>query len=618
MPSLFVSTSLVAALILFAGTTLSVSAAGDDAAVELARLFRDYDEWEREQWPEWSLARGDDRWADRIADQSLEAIERRHAEEKVFLARLRAIEREALADPDDRLNHDLFALQREQSIAGHRFRRFLAPVSGRNGPHQSVPQMAERVPFERRADFENYLARLEQVPGMLTAHEERMRLGMAEGRLPARVTVEPVPAQLRAVLEGGGLGRLRTPLAEPPPAVEAAIGPDLRRRYDERIEPALRDALRRFRRFLSEEYLPACPDVFAASAWPDGRAFYDHRLRVFTTTDLTAAEIHAIGLAEVARIRGEMMEVIAGSDFLERRPEAADLDDEARFAAFLDYLRTDPRFYFRTEGELLARYRDICKQADGWMPRFFGRLPRLPYGVREIPRFMAPAQTTAYYMPGSLERGEPGWFYANTYALDQRPTYEMTALALHEAVPGHHHQIALAQEMEAGPEFRKNMRVTAFVEGWALYAERLGTPMGLYEDPYDDFGRLLYEMWRACRLVVDPGMHALGWSRQEAIDFMRANTALSELNITTEVDRYIAWPGQATAYKIGELRIRELRADAEDRLGEAFDLRAWHDHLLGAGALPLSVLETRMDAWVAGVAKVGDETGPPSVGGPGE
>jgi prolyl oligopeptidase len=276
------------------------------------------------------------------------------------------------------------------------------------------------------------------------------------------------------------------------------------------------------------------------------------------------------------------------------------MPEDARFEAFVAYLRADPRFYAKTADELLARYRDVCKRIDAKLPALFGTLPRNPYGVQAVPRFMAPTQTTAYYMPGSLRAGNPGWFYANTHALDQRPLYEAIPLALHEAVPGHHLQITVAQELPAAREFRRDMHFTAFVEGWALYAERLGIEMGFFaDDPYADFGRLLYEMWRATRLVVDTGIHAFGWPRQRAIDYMKANTALSELNIVREVDRYIDWPGQACGYKVGELRIRAMRARAEDALGAAFDVRAFHDAVLGAGALPLDVLDARIDAWIA-------------------
>jgi uncharacterized protein (DUF885 family) len=314
-----------------------------------------------------------------------------------------------------------------------------------------------------------------------------------------------------------------------------------------------------------------------------------------------------MGVSEVARIRAEMFRVIARTDFAQRDT----LKGDELFAAFVNHLRTEPRFYCQSPQELLTGYREIAKRIDGELPRLFGRLPRLPYGVRELPKFAAPASPTAFYYPGSLTGGVAGYFMANTYRLDQRPRYEMISLTLHEAMPGHHLQIALADEVEGVHPFRRRLGYTAFVEGWGLYAERLGMEMfapigkaedaglgrGLFKDPYDDFGRLTYEMWRACRLVVDTGIHAKGWSRQQAIDFMKHNTALSELNIEREVDRYIAWPGQACAYKVGELAIRKMRAEAESALGDRFDLRAFHDHLLGAGALPLDVLQTRMERW---------------------
>jgi prolyl oligopeptidase len=300
----------------------------------------------------------------------------------------------------------------------------------------------------------------------------------------------------------------------------------------------------------------------------------------------------------VARIRKEMMQVIRTTDFMKSNLDASKMNDDELFKAFIAYLRTDSRFYHHTPAELLTGYRDICKRVDAQLPRFFRTLPRLTYGVKEIPLFMAPQQTTAYYQHGDIRNAEPGWFMANTSSLDQRPTYEMVALSMHESVPGHHLQIALAQEMADQPEFRKDLFFNAFGEGWALYSERLGIEMGMYADPYDDFGRLLYEMWRACRLVVDPGMHAMGWSRERAVKYMLENTALSDVNINTEVDRYISWPGQACAYKIGELKIRELRTRAEQTLGRRFDLRQFHDVVLGAGAVPLNVLEKRVDAWI--------------------
>jgi uncharacterized protein (DUF885 family) len=586
-------TLLMAIVTLAAATT----AASQTASEELHRLFNDRFQWEMEQFPERAMMRGDYSNAHRITDVSIRAVERRHSDTVRFLRRLHAIERAEL-DENDLVSYELFDLQLSRSIEGHRHRTFLAPISGRSGPHQSVAQMGERVRFQYAEDFENYLTRLEQVPRMLEDTADLMRLGLEEGRTPPRVVLEGVPMHFRALVEGGGLRMLAAPFARMPGVIAAETQRALRERFETVSFPAVREAIERFGEFVIHEYIPDCRETIAAIDWPDGEAFYNHQLAVMTTLTMNAREIHELGLSEVARIRAEMMDVIRRSDFLEQHPETASVDDDALFAAFIHYLRTDSRFYHTTEEDLLNGYRAICKEVDGHMPALFKTLPRLPYGVRPIPRFMAPTQTTAYYQRGSIENAQAGFFYANTYRLDQRPKYEMIALALHEAVPGHHHQIALAQELEGLPEFRRDAYFTAFGEGWALYTERLGIEMGLYVDPYDDFGRLLYEMWRACRLVVDPGMHALGWSRERAIEFMLANTALSELNVVTEIDRYIAWPGQATAYKIGELKIRELRDIAERTLGPRFDIREFHDVILLAGSVPLPVLERRVMEWI--------------------
>ncbi|MEX2560973.1 MAG: DUF885 domain-containing protein, partial [Pirellulales bacterium] len=338
-------------------------------------------------------------------------------------------------------------------------------------------------------------------------------------------------------------------------------------------------AYQRFLDFMRSEYVPAARGEVGASALPKGRDFYRHRVRQFTTLDLEPQQVHDVGLAEVARIKAEMHEVIRRSGF------------EGDFAAFVEFLRTDPRFYVDTPEQLMKEVAVVLKRMDGELPRLFQTLPRLSYGIREVPKFIAPSTTTAYYSPGAGDGSRAGFYYVNTYNLKSRPLYEIEALSLHEAVPGHHLQIARQQELEGVPDFQRFAGFTAFVEGWALYAERLGLETGFYQDPYSDFGRLSYEMWRACRLVVDTGMHYLGWSREQAIQFMADNTALTRHNITTEVDRYIAWPGQALAYKIGELKIRELRGMAEERLGTRFDIREFHDVVLGSGAVPLEVLE---------------------------
>lgn len=576
-------------------------AAAQEGSPALRQIFNDRYAWEMREFPEMAMSRGDYSNADRISDNSLAAIERRHAETKQVLERLAAIDKSKL-DENDRLNYELFDLQLRNAVEEHRFRTFLAPLGSRHGPHQEIPQMHERVRFNTYEDYANYLKRLEQTPRSVQNTLEALRLGLKEGRTPPRVTMTGVPNQFKA-LRDGGLKALAEPFDKMPAALPEAQRKELRARFDTVSFPAVRDALARFGEYVEKEYVPNCRQTLAARDLPDGEEFYAFQLRVFTTTNLTAKEIHETGLREVAWIKAEMLQVIRKTDFMQKFPDAARWDDQKLFKEFVRYLRTDPRFYHKTPEELLTGYRDICKRIDAALPKVFKTLPRLSYGVRAIPDFMAPTQTTAYYSQGDIRNAEPGYFYANTYALDQRPKYEMIALAIHEAVPGHHFQIALAQEIENAPEFRKDAWFTAFGEGWALYSERLGIEMGLYENPYDDFGRLTYEMWRACRLVVDPGVHALGWTREQALQFMLDNTALSETNITAEVDRYISWPAQATAYKIGELKIRELRQRAEQKLGQRFDLREFHDVVLKAGTLPLTVLERRIDDWIAAKGK---------------
>jgi uncharacterized protein (DUF885 family) len=539
-----------------------------DEAARLHRLFDERFEWEMREFPEAAMQRGDYRHAHRITDGSLDAIERRHRDTVRHLETLRTIDRAALSETD-LVSFELFELKLSNAIADHRFRGFLSPIGQRSGPHQTIPQMAERVRFVTATDYENYIRRLLLVPRSIDDTIARLELGLEEARTPPQVAIRGVSAQLAALLDDGGLDALGRPFDHLPSRFTTAQRETIPRRFEYEAVPAVREALARLRSYFDEEYLPRTRRTTAATALPDGEAYYAHQLRKMTTTDLTAREIHELGLAEVARIRREMMDVIRRTDFIEAHPEHEGLDDDGLFAAFVAWLRADPRFYYDDPEALLTGYRDICKRVDAWLPKLFGTMPRLPYGVRAIPDFMAPQQTTAYYSHGSIENGEPGWFYANTYGLDQRPKYEMIALAMHEAVPGHHLQSAIAQELEGIPEFRKHTWFNAFGEGWALYSERLGLEMGLYEDPYDDFGRLLYEMWRACRLVVDPGMHAFGWTREQAIEYMRRNTALSELNITNEIDRYIAWPGQACGYKIGEIRIRRLRAPGRWRCSSA-------------------------------------------------
>ncbi len=571
--------------------------AGTDPRSRYLSIIDEMQRWRDTEFPEAALENGRPTpTPDRITDASFRGIEMRHAQQRIFLDELLAIDSTQLKG-NDLLGWQLLVRELQLSQEGHRFRSFLMPVGGRGGPQQDIPQMADRVPFRTEEDYRNYLKRLTSVPQAVRDTRALLEMGVEEGRVPPKATMTDLPAQFDAVLRGG-LESLKAPLARMPATIPAARQAELRAQLAELLPPILEE-LGNLRAYLIAAYLPACRDTVGASALPEGRAWYDHALREHTTTDLDAAQIHAIGEREVARVRAEMLAVIRKTDWYAADGARAKMADDPLFDAFVAFLRTDPRFYAKSEEELLTRYRDICKQIDAKLPTLFGVLPGNTYGVHAVPKFMAPTQTTAYYQPGSLRAGNPGWFCANTYALDQRPLYEAIPLSLHEAVPGHHLQISIAQELADQPEFRRDMHFTAFVEGWALYSERLGIEMGLFaQDPYSDFGRLLYEMWRSCRLVVDTGLHASGWTRDQAIEYMKRNTALSELNITREVDRYIDWPGQATGYKIGELRIRELRAKAERELGAAFDVRAFHDTVLGAGAIPLDVLSTRVDAWI--------------------
>lgn len=522
------------------------------------------------------------------------------------LERLRSIERESLSTAEDRISYDLLAYEFELRIAGDRFEGWQVPVTQMWGPHISLPQLPDRLTFTSEQHLRDYLTRLSGIPAYLEQIEANMRAGMASGRVPPRVVMGE--AWRPAATAGNAIYRdepLAHPLARPFVEWDGANADAMRDRASELIAAQIVPAFAEFAAFMRDEYIPACRATIAASDSVDGLAGYEHQIRIMTTLDLSAREIHEIGLSEVARIRSEMFKVIQRSDFLQTDGAPVTDDPDKLFRAFTEYLRSDPRFYFESAEALLAGYRAIAKEVDPELPGLIRTLPRLTYGVREMPAFMAPTSPTAYYYPGSVKNGVPGYFVANTYRLDQRPKYEMIALTLHEAAPGHHIQNAVVLELEelGLHPWRMLQGYTAFGEGWALYSERLGLEMGngergMYDDPYDDFGRLSYEMWRAMRLVVDTGIHAFGWSRDRAIEFMLDNSALTRTNIEREVDRYISWPGQALGYKLGELEIRRLRALAEESLGDRFDIRDFHDQLLWSGSVPLPVLRHKIERWI--------------------
>ncbi len=540
--------------------------------------------------PEWATQVGHAGFDDRWTDWSPAGIAARRAVPEILADALASIDPAQLGERDA-FDYDLFARDTVRALDGRRFPAELLPLNQMEGVHQLVPFVLDLMPATTDAQCEAVLARLDGVPRLVDETLALLAEGLARGVTPARVALRDVPQQVRNLLRiEGDASPLLAPFAKPG-ALADDRGERWRAQARDAVAGAVRPAFERLQTYLADVYVPEARETIALSALPDGEAWYAFNARSSTTTALTPRAIHEIGLAEVARIRAAMDAVRAQVGF------TGSFDD------FSTFLRTDPRFFHTSAEALLAGYRDICKRADPELPRLFGTLPRLPYGVRAVPAHAERSQTTAYYEQGAPSAGRPGWYYANTYDLPSRPTWEMEALSLHEAVPGHHLQIALAEEMPDTPEFRRHARYTAYIEGWGLYAEHLGTEMGFYTDPYARYGQLTYEMWRAVRLVVDTGMHALGWTRAQAIDFFRSNCSKSEHDIVVEIDRYIVWPGQALAYKIGELEIRRLRREAEEQLGAAFDMRAFHDVVLGRGAVPLDVLAAMVAAWTASVRR---------------
>ncbi len=552
---------------------------------ELRELFDRIWEWKLDSFPELATQVGapgrDDRWT----DLSIEAIAERQRDQRKFLADLEAIDASGL-DADARLDRELIRGALQQSIEGFEFPSEYLAISQLGGVQHRVPELLASMPTGSIADFENRLARLRAVPALVEQTLALLARGLASGITPPRITLRDVPQQVRDLItQDAAASPLLSSFADLPKAIPEETRAALRRSAERTLVDDVYPAYRSLLEYLEQTYRVGAREATSLSSLPDGKRWYAYNVRYHTTTDLTPQEIHGIGLAEVERIRGEMEAIIRELEF------------DGDFAEFAEFLRTDPRFYFDARDDFLAAYRAICKRADPELVRLFGRLPRLPYGVKAVPDYKSKSAPTAYYEPGSLAAGRPGLFFANSYALDTRPRWEMEALSLHEAVPGHHLQIALAQELEDAHDLLKYSFYSAFIEGWALYAESLGEEMGFYQDPYSRFGRLTYEIWRAIRLVVDTGIHALGWSRERAIAYFEQNAPRDEHDVVVEVDRYIVWPGQALAYKIGELKIRELRNAAQRQLGPAFDVRAFHDQVLLRGAMPLDVLDRRIRAW---------------------
>ncbi len=552
----------------------------------LHRLFDSLWNHSLHEYPELATRKGFPGQNDRWSDMSLDAIARRKSLLDPLQKAILSIDRSELNETDQ-VSYDLFRRNIKRAIEGRRFRPELMPMTQMGGIQQWTPSMLAMMPASKVADYEDIIARLEGLSTLVDQQITLMREGLRLGLTPPKGPLSSLPDQAAKQATDDPM---KSPLMRPFVKMSASLTDEdkkqLKQRAVEAYKRYAKPSFELLHTFLRDEYVPNCREEIGRTKLPDGKAWYAYMVEGSTTTDLTPKEIHEIGLSEVRRIREQMEAIKKQTGF------------EGTLQEFFEFLRTDKQFFYDTPAQLLAGYRDICKRADPQLIKLFKKLPRQPYGIKPVPSYSERSVPTAYYQPGSMDAGRPGYFFANTYALETRPKWEMEALSLHEAVPGHHFQLAIADELEGLPEFRKNDHYTAYVEGWGLYAESLGEDMGFYQDPYSKMGQLTYEMWRSIRLVVDTGMHALGWTRQQAIDFFKENAGKSEHDIVVEVDRYIVWPGQALAYKIGELKIKEIRAKAEKELGDKFDIRSFHDELLGAGALPLSILEDRMNAWV--------------------
>ncbi|HYF23895.1 MAG TPA: DUF885 family protein [Caulobacteraceae bacterium] len=552
------------------------------------RIVADWEAFARAEDPISAGQEGDRAALGRLPDVSPEGDARRTAAVKAFQTRLAAVDPKQLA-PEDAFNHAFLSRVVAESLEGAQFDPARLAFDSEGGAGTWTGYLGRTTRIGSVEDAEAWLSRLEAMPKLYADTQANARRGVKTGFTQPRSVVESALETARAE---AALTLADDPLMQPLANLPATIPADRQAAFRSRAEAIVRDriapARKEWVRFLETEYLPKARKGLGVGSLKGGQAYYAYLARSYTTTNLTPEQVHQLGLSEVARIRSEMDEQIAASGF------------KGSFAEFLQWLRTDPKFYAQTREDLLEKASEISKRADDKLPMLFKKsLPRLPYGVRPVPREIEERYTTGRYNSGSMETGVAGGYIVNTSKLDQRPLYELPALTVHEAVPGHHLQIAIAQELEEQPWFRRNAGVTAYTEGWGLYSEFLGIEMGIYRDPYERFGKLSYEMWRACRLVADTGIHAKGWTVEQARACFRDNSALAPHNIETELQRYIGWPGQALAYKIGELKFRELRKRAEAELGPRFDVRAFHDTVLLSGPLPMDMLESRVNAWIA-------------------
>lgn len=556
---------------------------------EVTKLHALFDRsWETSlrESPLFATSVGRHEYDDRMPSRTPADLARRYDEDKKELAELKQIDRSKLP-PNEVVNYDMFQRDLDEGIESYELGDYEMPINADSGFHSGFSRLPQEMPLTTVKEYENYISRLRQWPRYVHEEIELMRMGIKRGFTVPRATLTGYDRTMSAhVVDDVTKSVFWKPFEKFPSTVPEDAREKLREEGRKAIMEAAVPGYRDLLTFFDNEYLPNARTTLGAYDLPNGRAYYQFKIREYTTTNLTPEQIHEIGLKEVDRISAEMNEVMKSTGFKGDMP------------AFLHFLRTDPQFYAKTPYELLARASYIAKKIDGKLPSLFGKLPRLPYTVEPVPADIAPKYTSGRYVGAPEGSTKPGIYWVNTYALESRPLYNLEALTLHEAVPGHHLQISLSREIPDVPNFRRFTYISAFGEGWGLYCEWLGKEAGIYDSPYSDFGRLGYEMWRACRLVVDTGIHAKGWTRQQAIDYMAARTSLPLHEVETEVDRYISWPAQALSYKLGELKIKELRHRAEAALGTKFDLRAFHDTLLGSGAVPLDVLETNVNRWI--------------------
>jgi uncharacterized protein (DUF885 family) len=570
-----------------------------DPVASLNALFNEV--WERDmrEDPRRASEYGDLRYNDRWPDLSPAAMRARESANAAAMKRLQAIDPGQLP-PGDRVNYELFRRELQNRLDIDKFGReyiyqasYVTPLNQREGIHTDY-KLAQSLPFGDEQSYRDWIARLEGYGVYMDQTIALLRQSISERVVPPKIIIERIRDQVLTLFNTDPVASpFYDPFRSMPKDLPEPLRNGLKTAARKAISETVMPAARRYGQFLTEQLLPAGRDTFGTLYEPDGKAFYANRVKYFTTTDLTPAQIHELGLAEVARIRVEMEAIIEEVDF------------DGDFAGFLEYLRTDPQFYFEEPEELFDAYVAAARSIEPNLGRVFGRLPDIPFEVRPIPEAVAPHTTTAYYERPSDDGSRPGYYYVNLYMPESRPKYEIEVLSAHEAVPGHHLEVSLTMALGELPQFRRHAYLTAYSEGWALYSESLGEELGLYQDAYSRFGALTYDMWRAVRLVVDTGIHAKGWDRQRAIDYFMENAAKSELDIINEVDRYISWPGQALAYKIGQLRILELRAEAAAALGDDFDLRAFHDQLLAHGPVTLDRLTRNTRLWIASV-RAGD------------